>query len=319
MDKDLIRATIAKGRLAEALKIMLSELPEDQQNDVLIWQNRLNGLERSERLGTIGTADAGLERNKIVAAVLEYLSSEPTIIPPKDSGSRSSIPRLQPVIFTAFANPKGDLVNLTKEQNGIQDILMPLVRSGKIKNHLVRTDTDMDAYFDFMREWENQICIFHYAGHANSEGITLQNAHTFFEPLARELTIRNQDVLQLVFLNGCSTYSHIKILFDLGVKAVIATAVSINDDLAMHFAMRFYKNLAAGDTLDRAYQSAANYIKGKHTSEKRFQYFGRTIRDINIPGFQEDPPEGSNAAVFPWGLYVNGGDNILNQVLLNGK
>lgn len=32
-----------------------------------------------------------------------------------------------PVIFTIFANPKGDLQGLSQEQNGIQDALDPLV------------------------------------------------------------------------------------------------------------------------------------------------------------------------------------------------
>ncbi|HRI60578.1 MAG TPA: hypothetical protein PK228_12660, partial [Saprospiraceae bacterium] len=107
-----------------------------------------------------------------------------------------------PVIFTAFANPHGDLANLTREQNGIQDALGPLEAAGKLK-HLLRTDTDLNAFFDFLQRWKNQLVIFHYAGHANSEALSLQNAPTFFKPLAEELLARNPESLQLVFLNGC--------------------------------------------------------------------------------------------------------------------
>lgn len=212
------------------------------------------------------------------------------------------------VIFTAFANPKGDLSSLTNEQNGIQDAILPAERHGKLAKHLIRTDTDLIAYFDFLREYQDRISIFHYAGHADSAGISLQNAHIFFEPLARELTQRNPNALQLVVLNGCCTRAHIKILFQFGVKAVIATSVKIHDETATQFAIRFYENLVAGDTLGMAYESAANFIKGSNT-EQRYRHFGKTHRDI---GF--DTPTDETPDEFPWGLYTNGNDAVLQHV-----
>ncbi|MFN0215049.1 MAG: CHAT domain-containing protein [Saprospiraceae bacterium] len=202
-----------------------------------------------------------------------------------------------PVIFTAFANPHGDLSNLTQEQNGIQDALGALEAKGKIK-HLIRTDTDLNAYFDFLQRWNNQIVLFHYAGHANSEALLLQNASTFFKPLAEELLARNPESLELVFLNGCSTYGHVETLFDLGVPAVIASSVPIDDKRAMQLATRFYGNLAQGDSIEAAYKSAANYVKGSST-ESRFRNLGEihTWRSIS---FREKDP----IAEFPWGLYI---------------
>lgn len=41
----------------------------------------------------------------------------------------------------------------------------------------------------------------------------------------------------------------------------------------MQFAIRFYENLAHGDSLDTADQSAANYVKGNST-ETRFRNLG---------------------------------------------
>ena len=217
---------------------------------------------------------------------------------------------LPPVIFTAFANPHGDLSNLTQEQNGIQDALSPLEAKGKIK-HLIRTDTDLNAYFDFLIRWENQLLIFHYAGHANSEAVALQNANTFFEPLAAELLARNPKSLQLVFLNGCSTYAHVQTLFKLGVPAVIASSVPINDNRAMQLATRFYGNLAQGDSIEAAYKSAANYVKGSST-EARFRNLGeiQTWRAISFRE-KETPEE------FPWGLYVREEGLLENKGLLD--
>lgn len=210
----------------------------------------------------------------------------------------STYPSAASVVFTAFANPRGDLHNLTQEQNGIQDVLHDLERQGKVKKHLIRTDTDLDAYFDFLRSWKNEVSIFHYGGHANSEGLTLQNAHTFFEPLAKELVERNPDSLVLVFLNGCSTRQHVDTLFALGVKAVIATSVSIADDLATRFAVRFYENLAKQDALETAYTSAANYAKGSR-NDTQLRHFGTVLRGLALRSAADE-----SASNFPWALYV---------------
>lgn len=208
-----------------------------------------------------------------------------------------------PVIFTAFANPKQDLTNLTREQNGIQDVLLSLERNGKIKKHLQRNDTDLDSYFNFLREWQNEITIFHYGGHADSLGLNLQNTDAFFGPLAHELCSRNKKKLLLVFLNGCSTQQHVQTLFDLGVKAVIATSVSVNDDLATRFAIRFYENLAKDDNLETAYISAANYAKGSR-KEPYLQHFGKVVRGLLKSGQKSDK--------FPWALYVQD-DSVLQH------
>lgn len=216
-----------------------------------------------------------------------------------------------PVIFTAFANPHGDLTNLVLEQNGIQDALGPLEAGGKIK-HLLRTDTDLNAYFDFLRRWQNQIVVFHYAGHANSEALSLQNAKTFFKPLAEELLARNPDSLQLVFLNGCSTHGHVQTLFDLGVPAVIATSASVDDKQAMHLAIRFYGNLAQGDNIETAYKSAANYVKGSST-EARFRHLG-DIQPWRGISFRAETTGGE----FPWGLYVREGSQLTGDALFAG-
>jgi Leucine-rich repeat (LRR) protein len=211
-----------------------------------------------------------------------------------------------PVVFTAFANPDGDLKNLSEEQNGIQESLLALDHQQIIK-HLIRTDTDLEAYFTFLRQYKNQISIFHFAGHANSEALSLQNAPTFFEPLAKELVGRNKRSLQLVFLNGCSTYAHVQTLFKLGVLAVIATSVDVADDLAMKFAVQFYENLAEGDDIPTAYESAANFAKAS-SQETRFRFLGsiKNWGEVN-----------QNEQVFPWGLYIQEGVSLEGKGLMN--
>jgi hypothetical protein len=51
--------------------------------------------------------------------------------------------------------------------------------------------------------------------------------------------------LKLVFLNGCSTLQHIRLLVAQNVKAaIIATSTPIEDQAASAFALTFYRALA---------------------------------------------------------------------------
>ncbi len=214
-----------------------------------------------------------------------------------------------PTVFTAFANPKNDLQSLKKEQNEIKDALQTLLADGKI-NYTDRADIGKEQYFDYLLNWQNRISLFHYAGHANHKGLSLQDIHADFGPLADELVSRNEESLCVVVLNGCSTQAHVQGLLEKGVKAVIATSSSVDDALATKFAIRFYKNLAKGDTLKDAYKSAANFAKTGN-DEKRFQHWGKILRDT---GFDDTNP----ADEFPWGLYISDDERVLQYTLCGG-
>lgn len=207
------------------------------------------------------------------------------------------------VVFTGFANPRGDLSNLSKEQHGIQQALNTLEAQGTLKKYLLKTDLSLEAYFDFLQDWENQLTVFHFGGHANGQEIGLHNNEAFFESLAQELVERNKNCLKFIFLNGCSTQGHVQTLFDLGAKAVIATSAEINDNLAALFAIRFYQNMAKGDTLEAAFKSARNYANTRQGKNKMHRIL-------------EEPENYRGSAIFaknkqqktqrlPWGLFVN--------------
>jgi hypothetical protein len=203
------------------------------------------------------------------------------------------------VIFTGFANPKRDLENLNKEHNGIQEALASLVSKGVIKTLWQKNEMELKGYFNAIHEWRNQVAIFHFGGHANSQKLSLQDNTTFFAPLAEELVARNSDSLQLVFLNGCSTQAHVKTLFDLGVKAVIATSADVKDGLAAELAITFYENLAKGDSIKAAFESSARYTKSLQTPVSH-----RILdqpEDYRGSRFFDDP----HATDLPWGLYVS--------------
>lgn len=221
----------------------------------------------------------------------------------------------QAVIFTGFANPAKDLSYLSKEQKGIHDVLHPLESNQQLKKHLWRDDLDVKAYFALLREWANQISVFHFGGHANSTELGLYDHTVFFGSLAEELVVRNQKSLQLVFLNGCSTKAHVQTLFNLGVKAVIATSATVQDNLAAELAICFYENLAQGDSIAQAFHSGVRYLKSirQNAFQHRILEQPENYRGSTYFSQAKDEKE-----VLPWGLYVND-DEVLNYAIVEER
>ncbi|MFM8449527.1 MAG: CHAT domain-containing protein, partial [Haliscomenobacter sp.] len=187
-----------------------------------------------------------------------------------------------PIVFTIFANPHGDLL-LTEEQNGIQDALNPLVSSKKIE-HLIRTSANLSDFFDFVSSRaKNEFAILHFAGHAHQHILQLQDRQVSFEEMARHLMAHSKESLQLVFLNGCSTHALVDSLLELGVPAVIATSVPVPDVKARDLAIRFYKHIALGDSIQVAYQSAVRYVNSAELDNTRKIEEAIQTRDFVLP------------------------------------
>jgi len=221
------------------------------------------------------------------------------------------------VIFTGFANPTNNLLNLSKEQKGIHEVLHPLESQQLLKKHLWRQDLDVKGYFEFLQEWTNQISIFHFGGHANSTQLGFQDHAAFFGSLAEELIERNKESLWLVFLNGCSTQAHVQTLFDGGVKAVIATSAAVKDDLAAELAIWFYKYLAKGDNIKNAFNSSVRYLKSLQKIGPRYRILEQPVEWASR-GSVKFSRQDEEDDQLPWGLYVNDAQ-ALNYTIVRDK
>ncbi|WP_299454047.1 CHAT domain-containing protein [uncultured Microscilla sp.] len=203
------------------------------------------------------------------------------------------------VIFSAFADPHENLPSLNKEKNAMQDELASLETQGVLR-HFSRSGLDLPAYFEYLQNLKNQVTIFHFGGHANWQGLRLQDKAAFFYPLANELSQKNPTSLKLIFLNGCSTYAHVNALFDLGLKVVIAAKVNISDAKAAKFAQYFYKNLAKGASIQEAFASAQNFIEAAEEVSKKTRLAEAPKRWSKV----EDSPHAKlEDEGFDWGLY----------------
>ncbi|MBK9104654.1 MAG: AAA family ATPase [Saprospiraceae bacterium] len=209
-----------------------------------------------------------------------------------------------PVILLAFANDKqntgaGYLRGLTLERNAIRDALMKAEENG-LCHVIVEPDATVDRLFDIFQNplYRDRIAIFHYGGHAESYSLLLESASggkatAHSEGLVAFLS--KQKSLRLVFLNGCSSQKQSQELVAAGLPAVIGTSQSINDSIATGLATRFYKGVAAGMTIERAWTDSVDQTKTEYKTSDTASLFVEGI--LGAPG----------ESTFPWELYTGEG------------
>lgn len=214
-----------------------------------------------------------------------------------------------PLIFLAFANDADAHLHLLKEESRqLFRALEELDRKEYIKVYREESAQAKDIFDGFTR-YKDRVAIFHYAGHANGTHLRLESGAGDARGLAQ--LMGEQENLKLVFLNGCSSKGQVETLFAAGVKAVIATAVKIEDDKAMAFADQFYQAMAHRRTIGQAFSLAQAYLKTNYGDQAAVN-----LRDFVFEDF-EALTEGNEAVAFPWGLYVKAEhrDEILNWKL----
>jgi len=210
-----------------------------------------------------------------------------------------SVSAQRPVIFLAFANDRDDTVgylrNLPDETRRLREVLEPAERAGLCEVVVRSNCTAADIFKVFQdSKYRQRIAIFHYGGHANGYQLLLESADgktaaADGDGLAGFLA--QQNGLQLVFLNGCSTRQHADSLLAAKVSAVLATSNAIDDKVATDFATQFYQGLAGGTSIRAAYHEAASAVQAVGGKDHRGLYFG--------PRLEAQVAQNT----FPWDLY----------------
>lgn len=135
-----------------------------------------------------------------------------------------------PTILLTFANDYDDpLSSLKLESHVLFKALESVENKGIVKVERHESAT-IDIVTDRLNALHQDLCIFHYAGHADGDQLKLENGTAYAIGLAK--LIADAPNLQLVVLNGCATYGQVELLFELGVKAIIATSEPIGDTKA---------------------------------------------------------------------------------------
>lgn len=211
-----------------------------------------------------------------------------------------------PVIFLAFANDHCNatryLRNLNDEAAAVQQKLSGLVEAG-LCELIVDTDATAKEIFKTFQDarYRNRIAIFHFGGHANGyqlllESVDGQVARVDADGIASFLG--QQQGLQLVFLNGCSTQKQTEGLLNANVSAVISTSRAIDDRVATDFSTTFYGGIAGGAGLDVAFNEAASATRSMIGGNTRGAYFKSPVKENRDSGLADR---------WPWDLYLKKG------------
>jgi hypothetical protein len=217
-----------------------------------------------------------------------------------------------PVLFFAFANDApgglGYLRTLAEEARQIRAALDP-AEYRHLCHVEIRYNVTADEVFGVFNRFRGRVVLFHFAGHADSFRLLLQDASG--APQAAGAAglaqfLGQQPGLQLVFLNGCSTRGHVDLLFRHNIPAVVATSQAIRDDVATNFANRFYQAFASGAAIPAAFDQAAGAALATVPNDNvRALYFGGN-----------PCPEAVLADGLPWKLEVrDGADAVADWTL----
>jgi hypothetical protein len=175
-----------------------------------------------------------------------------------------------PVIFLSVANERsedGFLRQLTTELKDIMWTFESAVRRQRVQLKVVPAVEQEEIAAVFQDEWyEDRVWVFHYGGHADEEGLWLENGaggNQAFFSMGLSRFLGAQQGLKLVFLNACATAAHAEALVQHDIPAVIATSRKISDVQARKFARIFYRGLANGATILESYQEAEGMLLGE--------------------------------------------------------
>ncbi len=186
------------------------------------------------------------------------------------------MPNKPPVAIVLFSNDLDDfLPSVEQERKLIEEALEHYSDTNRLKV-VARSSVSIEEIFRLFNRYQGRIALFHFAGHAGGEGLQLnknfaENVTGFAGGLADLFKREVEDgILQLVFLNGCSTEPQLEGLKAAGVPSVISTSVPIDDEKALNFANQFYRSLASADqtdpfdnpsTVEQAFDQALAYLK----------------------------------------------------------
>lgn len=217
----------------------------------------------------------------------------------------------KPVIFLAFANDRDDTVgylrNLPDEARRLRDVLETAERAGLCEVVSLQNCTAADIFKVFQDpRYRNRVAIFHYGGHANGYQLLLESAAgqvAMADAGGFAAFLAQQQGLQLVFLNGCSTQLQTQALLDANITAVISTSRAIDDKVATDFAFQFYQGLAGGATIRTAFREAEASVQMASEGTTRSLYFG--AKDNTASPGETDR--------WPWSLTIREGSEHADQ------
>ena len=189
----------------------------------------------------------------------------------------------KPVIIIAFAdyrtNDQQHLRELGDEQDEIVEALRKAQNDGLCEVEVIANATVQRIMAAFNRH-EGRVVGFHYGGHAEGYQLLLQGEATVDAEGFASFLGRQQQ-LKFVFLNACATIGHASALHRAGIPIAIITESVIRDDIARAYSVSFYQQLAAGKSINNAFNEYQYFHEVSGTDPSSLRGLDLTLS----PGF----------------------------------
>jgi hypothetical protein len=201
------------------------------------------------------------------------------------------MPTKPPIALIIFSNDLDKyLPDIETERKVIEEALEYYDDTNRLKV-ITRSSVSIDEMFRLFNRYRGRIALFHFAGHAEENGLQFNRnivdtetgkAEGIADLIGKEV---KDGILKFVFLNGCSTAAQMKRLKAVGVSAIIATHYPIGDTKAVRFAETFYRTWAKSDdlqtafenpltTIQTAFETALAYLKTRYTVDVKEEIRG---------------------------------------------
>ena len=205
--------------------------------------------------------------------------------------------RITALIYFAQSTDGAYLQALEAEKQAIESGLRKAAENGSIRV-LLQEDSALTNLSQNISTGGQEVALLHFGGHAQREGLRLQDGTAFSEGLVTQL--RSAAQVKLIVLNACSTIDQVKAFLQLPEVIVVATTCPVADRQAAFFAARFYEALGAQRTIQESYQIAVGAMQTRWPEYNN----APTHPTAQLRAFGRQPTLHSIPAV-PWQLYYD--------------
>ncbi len=273
MANEQIQTLISQGKIKEALSRILQT-----DSEITQLQSRLSTLEQQERMGTISTAEANLERNRIRHALLGWLdlnNTENNFIEPIKKVVVNSATQ-KTVLFICSSPSDVTVLNFGDEFKKIEDALNTSRNRDKYKIE-IKTAVQFDQLSRLLLHFKPNVL--HLSMHSSLEqgGLLFQDQDGKKHSLSPESFCKmlnngfKNNPLDLLVLSACNSQIHAK-LIDKAAKQVIGMNDFISDEAAAYYASQFYEIYFDHADVDSAHETAITNLEANYRLENHLHY-----------------------------------------------
>lgn len=214
----------------------------------------------------------------------------------------------KPIIFLAFANDEAKyLRHLSAEAQRLRQSLSMAKQHG-LCDFEERFNISVRDIFQAVKM--SEISIFHYAGHADDQTMSLSQPDSeniwIDTSYLNDFLARNK-AIKVIFLNACSSRTQAEDLIAKGIPIVVGTSTEISDSVATQLAASFYESLISGHTIGEAWKDATDEVLTNTSSEKDVWKKVESIAEEEVRGRVDK--KGMKIRV-PWKMYYTDEKNL---------